>query len=566
MAKKLFLSLLVIIGLALFVLVLYRLLRPEKPVYTITEVERVFPGGETIFVESRGLRDVWDLLKGSDYYREKGYAPLLTLPVLDELSREIGEIEEDIGRDINFDVVMHLLGLESGVGFYMGESDKGEFDYLVVSRVYPEILFMERLATFFAGERYVTESKYRGLKVKEIVIDKDAEEGRDIHKIVYTIDGDLLILTGKRDLFNTAADRHLDGGRGGLTKDERFISARGKVYDLDRRGEKPCIFGFVDSKGMRDTPIASKALAKMESYLSCDLLLFSAHIDGDGRVGDDFNPSKIVVGLETKGGRSRSPGGSKGGFSAGGFLKSEIADDELILVKANDLSLLPEAVLKGSSPTKEILLSALFNLFFDGFTAAIVQKDGRCPALAAWGKSPPGAMKIITEVAEKNGWAVVEKETGDLKSYSVVETETLGPELMVIAFHGDDLFMADDTDLLKALINRVKLKESAGKSIRLPLKEAVFSRSGGREGGLSLTVRPGPVWESMKTCPSGFDLLSARLYPSSEDDVPLLKRCRFIKGLYPIREVVVGISPADGGIKAEININIDADAKGGGTR
>ncbi|MBN1573318.1 MAG: hypothetical protein JW984_09005 [Deltaproteobacteria bacterium] len=551
MAKRLFLSFLVLIGIALSALILFRLLRPEKPTYTITEVERVFPGGETIFVESRGLRDAWNLFKGSDYYRERGYASLLTLPVLDEFSREIGGVEGDIGRDISFDIVMYLMGLESAVGFYMDETDKERLDYLVVSRVYPEILFMERLATFFAGERYVTESKYRGLKVKEIVIDSDGEESRDIHKIVYTINGDLLILADKEELFYIAADRHLEGKRGGLCEDERFISARGKVDNLER----PCIFGFVDSKEMRETPVASKVLSEIESNLSFDLLLFGARIDETG--GDDLNAGEIVVELETRGGNNRGIGKSRAGFFSGGLPKPEITEDELVLVKVHDLSILPEGVFKGSFPSKGIMLSALSDLVFDGFAAAVVEGDGNCPGLVAWGKSPPGAIKVISKVSEKNGWAIIESKTGDPKFYSIVETGTLGPELLVFTFYNKMLFVGSSADTLKALIERME----EGRSVRLSLKEAILSKFRERERGITLTARPGPIWESMKTCPSAFKELSARLYPSSEDDMSVLKRFGFIEGLYPVGEVEARLFGVDKGIRAEITVRIDGNTK-----
>lgn len=558
MAKKTFLYILIVILLAVSAFVLYRLLRPEARISPLTEVELVFPGGEAVFVEAGGLRDVWDLFKGSDYYKEKGYTPLLTVPVLEEFSRKFEEIEGEIGRDVSFDVLMYLLGREVALGFYMdgsGEEIGEGLDYLVVSRVYPEVIFVERLATFFAGDRYITESNYRGLKLKEIVIEEGREGTQDFGKIVYTINGDLLILTGSKDLFHAAADRHLDGGRGGLADDRRFLAARKKVNSKVNGGrKKPYLFGFVDTERLGEIPIVSEALAKIEGYLSCDLLLFNARF-GDAN-GGGFNPGQVKIELETRSCENRGFNKSKAGFLTGGSIEAAMADDGIILANVHDLSLMPWSALEGFSDSKGVLLSAVSGLFFDGFTAALVQGNDNCPGLAAWGKSPPGAMKIIAAMAEKNGWAIIENETGDLKLYSVVETVAFGPELMVFTFNDNILFMGDRGEIVTSLVKKVKVKKTFFSRLRLKR----------REGGFSLMARPDPLWESMQACPSTFEVFSTRLLPPQEDNISVLKRCEFIRGLYPVKEVAIDLHPTESGIKAKISIDINTDMNAEGIR
>jgi hypothetical protein len=418
---------------------------------------------------------------------------------------------------------------------------------------------MERLATFFAGERYIAESRYRGLKVKEIAVGDDEDSG-EVQRIVYTIDGDLLILTGGEELFHEAADRHLDGGRGGLVRDGRFVSAREKAGDLGRDGKKPCIFGYVDPGAMGEMPDASKTLSGIEGRLSWDLLVFSARIDGTA--GDDPNPGEIVIGLEARGGEGRGPGGSRGGLSAGGLHESMIADDELMLVKVHDLSLFTEFALKDRPESMGAFVPVLSDLFFDGFTAAVVRGEEGCPGLVAWGKSPPGAMKIVNEVAGKNGWAVVEGETDGLETYSVVEAKDGGLELMVFALHDDMIFFGSGAELIAPLVDRVGERGSMG----LSLKGAVLSRLGDGEGGITLTARPGPIRESIRACPSGFDPLSVRLDRPPEESTPFFTRLGFIGGLYPVGEVRAGLFNVDNGVAAEIRLKIDSDLEGGEAR
>ena len=568
MTKKFLIALLIILGLIFSIFLSYRLLRPERPIFGLTEIERVFPGGEVAFVKTEGFINVWNVFKNSNYYRDKGYRPLLTIPGIYEMFQEIEEVEEKIGRNVNIDFIMYLLGGESAVGFYVNELDegvngnvniKGGLDYLVVSRVYPEVLFVERLAIFFAGEKYITESNYLGLIVKEIEVkeievkeievketevDGKGEKGQNLinsQKIIYALDGDFLILSGDRALFNTAVEQHIDKKFykkvGGLSNNKVFIKAKEKV---DAKGDKPYIFGFVDIERLKEFPSISEMLFESEKYLSNDQLLFNAIFDVGG------NSSRVTAELELRDSESTAPRDLTDRFLAGDGKKTVFTEDALITMNVNDLSFLSDVALKESSPSEEMMLSTAFRLFSAGFSLALVGGDGNCPGLSAWGKSPPGAMKTITTMVEKNGWAIIESETDDLKMFSVVETVAFGPELMVFTFNDDILFVGDRGEIVPSLVKKVKVEKT------------FFERFKRNEEGLSIKMMPGPLWESIEKCPTHFEFLVARFFPSSKKTTPFKKRVEFIKGLYPVEEFGINVVPRGAG---EIIIEISADFK-----
>ena len=557
MAKKLLIAFLVLVGFISSIFLLHRLLRPERPIFDIsglTEIERVFPGGEVAFVKTEGFINVWNVFKDSNYYRERGYRPLLTIPGVYEISQMIEEVEEKIGRDVNFDLIMYLLGRESAVGFYVNDSDggvngNGGLGYLVVARVYPEILFVERLGTFFVGDKYIKESKYLGLIVKEIEVkeikvggegEKD-RNARDSRKFFYTLDGDFLILSGDRALLNTAVGQYIDKKIAkkidskvvGLSNNKTFLEAKEKV---DANGNKSYIFGFVDMEQLKDFPSISEMIVESEKYLSSDQMIFNALFDVEG----DFN--RVTVELELRENGSATSKKFTDRFLVGSGTKTIFTDDALISISVNDLSFLLEAALKESPPSKEILLSTVFRLFNAGFSIALVRGDGTCPGLSAWGKSPPGAMKIIEAMAEKNGWDIIESETDDLKLFSVVEAAAPKTELMVFAFNDDILFVGDRVEIVASLVKKVKVEKT------------FFNRFKRSKKGLSTKIMPEPLWESIERCPNHFELLITQFFPPSEKYLPFKKRVEFIKGLYPVEEFVINVVPGgEGEIKVEIS-------------
>jgi hypothetical protein len=564
MLKKLLIALLILVGFIFSIFLSYRLLRSIRPVSGLTEIERVFPGGEVAFVKTEGFINVWNLFKDSDYYRDKEYRPLLTIPGVYEISEKIEEVEEKIGRDVNFDFIMYLLGDESAAGFYVNDVDEDGngnvnvninvgLDYLVVSRVYPEILFVERLATFFAGEKYITESNYLGLivkeiKVKEIEVDSDREKDRnliDSREIIYALDGDFLILSGDRALFNTAVEQYIDKKFykkvGGLSNNKAFIEAKERV---NAKGNNPYIFGFVDLERLKDFPSISEMLFESEKYLSSDELIFNAIFD----VGD--NSSRVAVELELRDSKSTTSKKITDRFFEGGSAKTVPIDDAFISMSVNDLYFLSEAVPTEFSPSEKILLSTAFRLFNDGFSLALVGSNENCPGLSAWGKSPPGAMKILTTIVEKNGWAIIESEIDDLKMFSVVETVAFGPELMVFAFNDGILFVGDRGETVTSLVKKVKVEKT------------FFERFRRSKEGLRIKMMPGPLWESIERCPTSFESLMTRFFPSSKKSLPFKKRVEFVQGLYPVEEFGISVVPGGvGGIKIEISADFKQSQK-----
>ncbi|MEJ2068294.1 MAG: hypothetical protein P8Y09_10210, partial [Deltaproteobacteria bacterium] len=236
--------------------------------------------------------------------------------------------------------------------------------------------------------------------------------------------------------------------------------------------------------------------------------------------------------------------------------RAYISDDELLLVRAYDLSLVPEGVIDGSSAAKDIFFSTLSRLFFDGFTASVVEGHDKCPGFVAWGKAPPGALKIVEETTEKNGWKIskgsLEGLDYDLEILSIVDPKDVDKELMAVAVKGNTLFVGESEDTLAALIDRAEGGGSGG-----TIKMALLSRLKGGEEGISLKAKPAPLWESMEECPSAFEMLSASLFPSSKEN-SLFRSREFVRGLYPVKELAVDIRPAAGGVTAEIIIDIDA--------
>ena len=91
--------------------------RGKSQINIPTSVERIFPGGEAVFVRTNTLVFEWKEFKETSYYQKEGYAPLLDAPLIRDLLLRL----EENGvkrRDVNLDIVADILGFESALGVY----------------------------------------------------------------------------------------------------------------------------------------------------------------------------------------------------------------------------------------------------------------------------------------------------------------------------------------------------------------------------------------------------------------------------------------------------------------
>ncbi len=242
MNKKRYTRFIIIVALlvAAGIYLLWRLLTP-----TPTEVERIFPGDEVVFIETSGLFDAYGALKETRYFQAQGYEPLLEIEQVRKLLDAMSQQSEIFGKGFNADALMSLIGNESGIGIY--RQGKG-ISFLLVSRVKPDFLLMERLFIFAQGNKEIHIAKYRGLRVKDAGIGKG-------QRIFWALDGDFLILADEREIFFSALNRYLDKERGFLT----WVPAFRKL--TRERDDGTLISGFVLEKGIKGLPGAGEKLS-----------------------------------------------------------------------------------------------------------------------------------------------------------------------------------------------------------------------------------------------------------------------------------------------------------------
>jgi hypothetical protein len=196
--------LIVIAGTAFFI---RRLLEPRP-----SEMERLFDGTEVLFVEGKDLLAAWRTLSKTEYWQSRTYEGLQELPPVNTLLDSINGADGDWTERINIDTVMSAVGNESALGIYAGEVPPR---FLLVSRVDPNFLLVDRLLSFAGAEAGITVTPYRGLRVKEAALDA----GRSL---LWALDGDLLLLSNDPDILYAALDRHIDKTMGRIASNRDF--------------------------------------------------------------------------------------------------------------------------------------------------------------------------------------------------------------------------------------------------------------------------------------------------------------------------------------------------------
>jgi len=217
--------------LLLFFLAVYFISTPGKPVFGPSDIDRLFPGDEAAYIRTKGGYAFFSgLMKTSDTSSINSF-PFFNLPFLKHASPGIVDKNFFRGGEISPDLIAAALGYESSLGIYPGKKDDNA-RFLFVSRVNESLLFFEQLITIIGRTDEMREAKYQGLFIRTI-----GEEGKE--NVIYTIDGNLLILSNDRNIFYDALNRYIRHETGGLIGEDSFAGL------LAMTGADTLVTGFI---------------------------------------------------------------------------------------------------------------------------------------------------------------------------------------------------------------------------------------------------------------------------------------------------------------------------------
>jgi hypothetical protein len=488
----------VIVGVILLVGRLYA----PKP----TEVERLFDGTESVFVEGTDLLKVWRALGRTEYVRSGTYAGLLELSFVREM---IGAAGAPVGwaDRVNLDAVMSAVGDESALGLYTGDRTTR---LLFASRVDPNFLLVDRLLAFAGTDAGIAVTPYRGMRVKEAALGADGP-------LFWALDGDLLILSNDREVFYAAVDRHVSGTTGGIVSNRDFIRMK-----KDARPSR-LISGYAVTGNSTTLP-GTKTIAPAPAGVPVPgSFRFSvAYADGviriDARPGDRTGLFRLLPYAGTKALPRPAPIGDTviAAFRAGGLpvpLKTQDGPFE-------------------EPPPPAELLPRLFPAGFSLFLA----DDPGCgggPAMIAVGRRSAEWTATIGRLRETPG--ITER------------SETAGGLALSVIYAGAVPYLAwTEADGTIIVSDRADLPSAAVSEVLETGDDFVYNK---RKGRITVTLRPRRMYHALERC--------EKPIPIPFLDLSLDDQKRLSTALYPALSID-GYASIDGsGLVIAIGVHVE---------
>jgi hypothetical protein len=384
-----------------------------------SEIERVFDGTEAVFVEGHNLSTSWHDLSRTDYIKSGAYRGLSELPLFrGSLGSAPGNGAGWVEK-ITPDAVMSAVGDECALGVYLTGERAG---LLLVSRVEPNFLLMDRILALLGSDAGVVVSPYRGTRVKRASLGAG-------HNILWSLDGNLLILSDNSAVFYAALDRHIDNRTGSIVWNRAF-----RRMKRNRSGSE-LISGYAVTGRIVSMPGFNDAVPSGLASLLPAALTFSLSYEGGA----------ATLTLNSAGGLFPSP------VLFDRMKKSVpvLRDDELAAVCVRGVDTPSPLPFKTTNPPvpEDIFPGLLPALFPGGFSAVVLgaPKDGGGPGIVFLGGSSPSFAETVAELRRETG---LDERRATESGVDISVLERGGIPYLAWARRGDTTVVSDRPDLL----------------------------------------------------------------------------------------------------------------------
>ncbi len=488
--------LIALIGAACLV---YRLLQPR-----LSEIERVFGGTEAVFVEGKDLLSSWRTLTQTDYWQSGAYEGLQELPPIRKLFDTIHAADGNwIGR-INPDALMSALGNESALGVY---TEGGALRFLLVSRVDPNFLLLDRIVAFAGADAGITVAAYRGMRVKEAALEK----GRSL---LWTLDGDFLILSDNRDIFYAAVDRHINGTTGRIASNHDFRRMKRKSPP------SRLISGYAVTERLLAVPEMRGVFSGAAKALMSDSLGFSVCY-ADGAVSLDVEAAGGIDPFSL--------------FSGNGNVTvPPLTNDEIAAAWVGRIPW-PSRDAAGPSAPEPPLPGLLPSLFPGGFSVFVLSdsRDKGEPGMIATGGRSPSWVAAIARLRETSGLL---ERNATIAGIDLSILDKDGVPYLAWSQRGDRILVSNRPELL--VDTRLETLETGDG----------FGYNSA-DGQMIVSILPRRMYHELER--------SGKPIPMPFTDLSLDEQRRLLAALYPARSVDGYASIVGNGLKIDIGIHVE---------
>jgi hypothetical protein len=494
-----FMGILLALLTLLFILLYYVVLK--KPPYALTEIERVFPGGEIAFVKTSGVAELLASVGETRYITERGYRPLLETEVFTRFLESVGGAENEWIQDVNLSIVLAFLGYESALGVYASGAEGEEHGrdraphLLFVSRVHPSVLLLDRLLRFFDEDDRIGEATYHGRGITILPVD-------DGKKVLYSLEGDFLILSDDPDIFYAALSRFLDEGEI-ESSENTAVSLLGKEHTEDT-----LVSGFIYPDRIPESiglllPLGENTMGSIPEMM----IAFTAEYEPEQnhlRVNIRRGSTPFPIAAE----RQQTP-------------RKTLEDDELAFIYNKDF--LPSDLGNYDRFDYFFPLRSWCRLFPGEFFVSLIgdPRAPKKPEITVFDFSPAGG-SVPESLWGGGEYDILKMEVGEQTiNFARVDGAVTLAWVLVECDLEDTLIAGSSTDSVADGMGRFP-------NIRRRYPE-------GMEAGLYLEASPRRISEEAAMFPEQFDRVVFDILFSPDDNRGLDRNLDFLAGFYPVR-------------------------------